>query len=251
MTTHIRTDDGAIGKSLKTTATKSDDTGETVCEVKVQMTVQRPEIDQLAGLPAGFASTFYDELGTPIANMELRFPKRELAVDGKLWRGDDNQSATLPLKNATADALRFKLEPNGAVLICRMTWRATGDETEEVRDLLGRWCSVDLTFVDPHENQEQLPLEGGQSGRRGVHLEVLPGGAGEESADALAEAVGPIARLAAQLFALGFDIPENEQFWRTVTPAELQRVHRFVQRSEAGGTPNTPSVLKPYKRKVN
>lgn len=273
----IKTDDGAIGKSLKTTATKTDDSGETICEIKAQMTIKRAEIDFLAGFPPKYSERFYTEDGAPIANMELRFPKRELTVGGKLWRGEPPHAATLPLKKATADALRFKLEPNGAVFICRIAWRAAGDEVEEVKDLLGKWCSIDLDFSDPREKQTKLDLKGGgkkkpADGEGDAHKQTTiddgapapgtEGGRPLRPDENLPPGVPPIRTLGAppaeddpgslrdRLIAQGLAIPDDPRVWFTFSPAQIQSVLKWVKKREDGaGDPGPmPRVLKPFVR---
>ena len=248
----IKTDDGAIGRSLKTTATKTDDSDETVCEIKAQLTVKRAEIDWLAGFPADFAAHFYSEDGAPIANMELRLPKRELGVSGKLWRGDDEHASTLVLKKATADSLRFKLEPNGAVLICRISWRAAGDEIEEVKDLLGKWCSVELTFSDPLSKQAKLQLAGGGKAEKGAagdaHLQTDI--EGSDGGELPGQTIAP--KLAARLEALGIHVPESGEFWFTVSDAQRKQIEAFAEARESGDTKaKVPAVLKPFQKKTH
>lgn len=157
MTIRIRTEDGAIGKSITAKRKKIGDSDKTICEIKVQMTVNRRQFEQLAGLPEGWCNNFYAEEGLPIAAMSLLMTKRELEVSGQLSRGEEDFEAVLEVNKATASDMRFVPEPNTAIFICKLSWVAAGDEVDDVKDLLGSFCSVDLRFKTPAE-QGKLAL---------------------------------------------------------------------------------------------
>jgi hypothetical protein len=171
--TKIRTDEGALGRTLQTKRAKIKDDDTCVCETRLQMPVKREEFATLAGLPPEVIETLYTEEGAPIANLEIRVEKRELSVNGKCWRGEGKHAAELKLKKAIASVLRFKLEPSGAIFICTVRWRAAGDEVEDVKDLLGQWCSLDLSLMFVQGQQEKLDLGGGSTKHTTTTLTVV------------------------------------------------------------------------------
>lgn len=162
MTIKVRSEDGAVGKSIRASRKKVDDNEQTICEIRVQMTVTREQFAQLAGVPYSLVESFYGEEGLPLERMSLLLTKRELAAHGKLTRGEGEHTATLEIKKATAVNLTFVPEPNMAVFICKLSWIAAGDEVEDVKDLLGCYCNVDMTFKGPAE-QRNLSLVAGKT----------------------------------------------------------------------------------------
>lgn len=161
MPVRIKRDDGALGKSLTIKAQKSPKDGVEYlqCECNVQMTVNRRQLEKLAGLPEHFADAFYeDDTGAPFADVELAFLKRELTATGKFSRGDEGFEAYLPVRKAQVTGIRFKLEPDGGIFIGKYAWRAAGDEVESAEHLLGHWVQVEVTFTEVVAQQQKLDL---------------------------------------------------------------------------------------------
>ena len=231
MTVRIRTEDGACGKSITAKRKKINGTDQTVCSLKVQMAVNRREFEQLAGFPDRYCDHFYTEEGMPVANISLLLTKRELDVNGTITAAgdDDKPRDCLPVKMATASDMRFVPEPNTAVFICKLSWIAAGDEVEEVKDLLGCFCNIDLKFTTP---PEQKPLDYSKK-------------TDEEQAK-LAEGLRAVQD---QLKVIGVKIPKDHAIWSTLTAAELKRITAFVVKSKDGKKVQLPAVLKPlFKR---
>lgn len=231
MTVRIRTEDGACGKSITAKRQKIGGIDQTVCSLKVQMAVNRREFEQLAGFPDRYCDHFYTEEGMPVANISLELTKRELDVNGKITALGDHSKPRdcLPLKMALASDMRFVPEPNTAVFICKLTWIAAGDEVEEVKDLLGEFCNVDLKFTTP---AQQKPLD-------------FHGKSVQEQAK-LAEGLRAVQ---GDLEEIGVKIPTDHAIWSTIKPAELKRIKAFVEKSKDGKNVQMPAVLKPlFKR---
>lgn len=231
MTVRIRTEDGACGKSITAKRKKINGIDQTVCSLKVQMAVNRREFEQLAGYPDQYCNHFYTEEGMPVANISLLLTKRELDVNGTITAAgdDDKPRDCLALKNAVASDMRFVPEPNTAAFICKLTWIAAGDEVEEVKDLLGCFCNVDLKFTTPPE-QKALDYD-----KKTV----------EEQAK-LAEGLRAVQD---DLEKIGVKIPKDHAIWSTIKPAELKRIKAFVEKSKDGKSVQMPAVLKPlFKR---
>lgn len=231
MSTKIRTDDGALGKSIKASRKKVKETDLMLCETSAQMTVNRRQFERLAGLPQGFADHFYNEQGAPFADVSLLFIKRELQASGTFHRGDEQHTATLPIKKATVTDMRFKLEPNGAVFIAKYKWKAAGDEIEHAEKLLGQWVDVDMTFTDPVGKQERLELGGGSSGATVVSI---TGGASTQP------------QLPDRLAALGYDVPAESDFWTQASPTDLSKLLDYVTACEKGEACDMPDALARY-----
>lgn len=242
MTIRIQSDDGAIGKSITARRKKIEDTENTVCEVRVQMTVNRRQFEALAGFPDRFCDHFYTEEGEPRSRMSLLMTKRELLVSGTLKRGDEGFEAVLKVSKATASDMRFVPEPNTAVFICKLSWLAAGDEVEDIKNLLGSFCSVDLKFKVPAE-QQNLPLAAGE-------VVDFPGRKGNgHSKDRQQELVAAgLQTVQEQLVGLGFDLPDDHEVWSKITPSELSGVMDYVEAAQAGKAPKIPKVLQPLYR---
>lgn len=227
MSIKIRTDDGALGKSLKASRKTVKETDMMLCETNAQMTVNRRQFERLAGLPQGFADHFYNEQGAPFADVSLLFIKRELQASGSFHRGEEQHTATLPIKKATVTDMRFKLEPNGAVFIAKYKWKAAGDEIEHAEKLLGQWVDVDMTFSDPVGKQERLELPPGDGT---TVVELRPGGT----------------NLVDRLAALGYDVPHEADFWTKASPTDLSKLLDYVQACEKGEACDMPDALARY-----
>ncbi len=258
--TTIRTDEGVLGRALQAKRGKIKGDEATICETRLQMPATRAQLESLAGFPPGFVEHLFNAEGAPVAHMEIRIEKRELHANGKCWRGDKEHAQVLAIKRGTASNLRFKLEPNGAIFICSMRWRAAGDETEECDGMLGQWCSIEMTFKHVEEQQAPLQLDGDKA----VTVTVVEGGGerpklpGEDLPPGVPEIPSlsgqephaiKEARLRERLVALGFEVPNDPRVWYGFSSPELQKVMRYVDRVEAGEKPYLPATIKQWKRK--
>ena len=221
MTIKIRTEEGHIGSEMKTKRKKVGDTEANYCSLQVQIGINRRELEQLAGFPERYADHFYSREGIPYQALTLLID-RELDVKGTLSKGDDVVTASLPISKAIAAKIRFKLEHNGAAMICNLEWRSMGDEVEEVQDLLGGPCDVSLDFKSPGE-QKNLKLN---------NPEIEP---------AFVE----------ELAGLGIDMPADHDIWTTLTPAQLSRLMAYVEKARAGESARLPAFVKPFMVSTN
>lgn len=131
------------------------------CSVTVKVRVQRDTVDELAGIPIGSTQHLYDDLGVPYQHTQMQFPKRVLLASGWIEHRRDSGAAMarLEIKMAAAGALKFKLDTpddQGPTALAQfaLVWKATGDEGEDVKAILGRKCWMEITFAD----QPQQPL---------------------------------------------------------------------------------------------
>lgn len=138
-----------VSKSFTARREKGDDDADSnvSCSLKfAELAVERDEIDELVGLPQGLAGRFYDELGAPLAPLTLSSKKRALDVSGRV-RFDTN-NLTLGSDCELTD-IAVTLKELGGLLEGTLTWAARGDEVEDVTELLGRACHLELTVVGP------------------------------------------------------------------------------------------------------
>lgn len=151
-----------LGKSLSVKREKVGDEGERViAHLKFAETfVDRDVIDDLCGRPIGWARmSLFDEMGAPVALLELGLPTREWQAAGGV---SDPSGASLPLGRATLSAVTLALTPLGALLSGQLSWQARGDEVEDLTDMLGREVTIVLSLNDGGQQDllEQLRAGG-------------------------------------------------------------------------------------------
>lgn len=142
-----------VGKGLTVKRQKDDGGDDDIvrCHLKFSaLEVERDAIDQLVGLPTGLVQSFYDDLGAPLAKLELGAPNRELAATGRITGTKPREVLTLGADCQLTD-IRITLKELGGLLAGTLAWTARGDEVEDVTELLGRACKVALVIVEPQQ----------------------------------------------------------------------------------------------------
>lgn len=140
---------GTVGKALNIKREKGEDDAEiVVAHLKFSdAIVPRETIDELLNRSIGWAqSCLYDELGAPIARMEISLPKFACEVTGKIHgtlKGDN-----ITLTQATLDGVSLLLTDKGASLSGNLAWLVAGDEASDAEPLLGRLCSLHWVLQD-------------------------------------------------------------------------------------------------------
>lgn len=138
-----------VGKGLTVKREKSEDDDIVRCHLKFSgCEVEREAIDQLLGLPVGLVQSFFDDLGAPLAKLELAAPGRELGATGRIIGAKPREVLTLGADCELTD-IEVALKELGGLLSGTLTWTARGDEVEDVTDLLGRTCKVHATIIEP------------------------------------------------------------------------------------------------------
>lgn len=151
-----------VAKRMQTTRTKSGDDELVTCSINVKgLRCGREDAELVAGVPPGTLAPFFDEAGTPFAHVSMLFPKRELLATGKVEHRRESGAAmaTLKVTNAGVSNIRANLDvpvdqKPTLTLSFTLTWKAAGDEVEEVESLLARQCFAQLTFRDPPKTEK-------------------------------------------------------------------------------------------------
>lgn len=161
-----------IAKSFTAKRTKDDEESDSnvSCSLKFsELPVERTEIDELVGLPLGLAARFYDELGAPLASLTLSAKKRTLEASG----GVSFNTSRLGLgSDCELTDIAVTLKELGGLLEGTLTWSARGDEVEDVAELLGRTCHLELTVAQPKQGDLLKVAESGSTLARKVGSSV-------------------------------------------------------------------------------
>ena len=111
--------------------------------------IDRDQLDELCGQPVGWSTgALYDELGAPLARVTLTLHRSDWTAAGVIRGGDKSTDPRLTLKDAELSAVTLELAPLGALLACQLSWAAAGDEVDDIADMLGKLCAVDLVLTD-------------------------------------------------------------------------------------------------------
>ena len=146
-----------VAKKMTTDRVTKNDVEIVTCSTNVGVIRMAREVaEQLAGYPVDAWRNLYDTKGYPVQRTGLLFPKRELIADFKIEHRRDSGAAISSLKVplATVTSLQFSLDaPDDqgecAIMQFHATWKAAGDEVEDVEALLGRPCHILATFKEP------------------------------------------------------------------------------------------------------
>lgn len=137
-----------------TTKTTKGDGGEDLilCSLKYTgMPVQREHLDELLGMPFGWASlALYDDQGAPYRGLAISATRESLRVTGTISgpRGEPR----LALVSATLSDVESALISLGAVTGGTLIWAARGDEVEDVAQLLGKICRAEFQVTDGEQD---------------------------------------------------------------------------------------------------
>lgn len=140
-----------IGKNMATKRQTGGDDDMVTCSLTAQgLRVTSDQMDELGGQPIGASANYYAEDGVPHEHTVQNFPKRCLLVTGSIEHRKESGKtiAKLQFTNpAIASGLRFRLDTERTALFAfALTWKAAGDEVEDVKALLKRKCYINLTI---------------------------------------------------------------------------------------------------------
>jgi hypothetical protein len=147
---HIRST-ATLAKSFAVKREKTDDDSErVVAHLKSSdVLIDRDQLDEFCGQPIGWsAGALFDEFGAPRAHVTLTLHRCEWQASGVISGGEKSDDPKLRLKDADVDSLTLELTKMGALLACQLSWVAAGDEVDDIADLLGKLCAVDLVVTD-------------------------------------------------------------------------------------------------------
>lgn len=147
-----------LGKSLSVKREKdADDDSIVACHLKFEdLFVDRDVFDELCRQPIGWHEHFYDEQGAPVGALEISLPGRAWSVTGSINAGP-NRPERLNLLEATLSKVTLTLRKLGVLVGGAISWRARGDEVEDLADFLGTLAAVEWRVSDG----EQRDLLGG------------------------------------------------------------------------------------------
>jgi hypothetical protein len=189
MPTPLKSDLVEVDKSLETKREKSSETTMTVCSIKLELSVDRDLMTEIAGWPVELTNSLFTVGGEAVREVSLLLTKRELLVtDVTLTRKepeDAQQDLTDP--NKTPPSLHL---PKGIMsdirfvplnswmsrLKFKLMWKARGDEVEDLEGLLDTECSMQLE-VQPAPRE--LKAQGGTVQPRNKVIKERPANAGD------------------------------------------------------------------------
>lgn len=158
---------GHLKKDMKTSRQKSGDDEIVTCSVSIKgLRVDREDMEELGGWPIGALGALYNDQAIPYQRASFLVPDRVLAVTGWIEHRKDSGAALARLtftRPAIGADLRFYLDaPDetktpGALMSFSLTWKAAGDEVEDVEPLLKRKCFLKLKFKEEDGTQAMFP----------------------------------------------------------------------------------------------
>lgn len=141
-----------LSKSLSVKREKCDDDGERVIgHMKIAYAViSREEIDGILGIRIQpgvpwARNCLFDELGAPLARLELSAPRRELTASVR-FRGTGQEE--MHIAGGTLKAISLTLDQSGALLSGELTWEVAGDEISDAEPLLGQIVAAEMSLTD-------------------------------------------------------------------------------------------------------
>lgn len=138
-----------LAKSLSVKREKdADDDSIVACHLKFQdLFVDRDVFDELCRQPIGWHEPFFDEQGAPVAALEISLPGRAWSVTGSINAGP-NRPERLNLLEATLSKVTLTLTKLGVLVGGAISWKARGDEVEDLADFLGTLAAVEWRITD-------------------------------------------------------------------------------------------------------
>lgn len=138
-----------LGKSLSVKRQKdADDDTIVACHLKFEdLFVERDVFDELCRQPIGWHEPFFDELGAPVGALEISLPGRAWSVTGSINAGP-NRPERLNLLEATLGKVTLSLTKLGVLVGGSISWKARGDEVEDLADFLGTLAAVEWRVTD-------------------------------------------------------------------------------------------------------
>jgi hypothetical protein len=162
MTIHINaTCNVAKTFSVKREKDSGDESERIVAHLKVaDIVLTREQIDGLLRQPQGWAgAALFDDLGAPKARLTLTLHRTDLQLTGVIDGGKKSTDPKLKLKGADLDGLTLELTPLGALLACKLSWVAAGDEVDDIADMLGKTCNVNAVIEDGKQDDLLAPIQ--------------------------------------------------------------------------------------------
>lgn len=138
-----------LAKSLAVKREKdADDDTVVACHLKFsEMFVEREVFDELCRQPIGWHHAFYDDFGAPVGALEVSLPGRAWQVTGKITAGPQ-RAEQLSLLEAQLTGVSLELTKLGVLVSGAVSWKARGDEVEDLTELLGGLVSVEWRLTD-------------------------------------------------------------------------------------------------------
>lgn len=136
-----------VAKSLNVKREKRDDDTEAViAHLKIaDVMLDREQVDEVIGLPIGWAqSALFDDFGAPRAALTLGVPRKDLTLTGVI-RGNPGG---VTLHDVEVSGITLDLTRLGALLSCALAWAVSSDEVDDISDLLGKLCTIEVVIAD-------------------------------------------------------------------------------------------------------
>jgi len=136
-----------LSKSLRVSREKSDEGEAVIAHLKfTECAVIREDIDGLLGAPhAGWArAALFDELGAPVARMEITPVHRALTASVRLC----GIECEMHVAGGVLSAITLTLDKSGALMSGILSWGVAGDETSDLEPLLGQIVRLEASITD-------------------------------------------------------------------------------------------------------
>jgi hypothetical protein len=137
-----------------------DDTEKVIVHLKFHsLVIQRDVIDALLRQPDGWsAGTLFDDMGAPIAHMDIALPALELGISGTIAGAEKTGEHIMLGSTARLKSITLSLVKLGANLAGELTWEAAGDEVSDAEPLLGKLCAAHIVLIDGAQGDLLAPL---------------------------------------------------------------------------------------------
>ena len=129
---------------------RDDDTEAVIAHLKVaDVMLDREQIDEVVGLPIGWSqSALFDDQGAPYQPLTLGVPRKDLTLTGVIKGSGKPAAPSLTLRDAEVSGITLDLTTLGALLSCGLAWEADGDVVDDIADLLGKLCAIEVVIED-------------------------------------------------------------------------------------------------------
>lgn len=157
-----------------------DDTEQVIAHLRVaDIMLDRDQLDELCGQPIGWsAGALFDDFGAPRARLSIALNRNDLTLSGIIDGGKRPADAVLRLKDAGMSGIGLELTKLGALLSCQLSWRAAGDEVDDIAEMLGRLCNFAAVIQDGGQSDLVDAVRGlqRQADETGVVTEIATSG---------------------------------------------------------------------------
>lgn len=136
-----------LSKSLSIKREKSEEGEAVIAHLKfTDAVVRREEMDEIVGVLAWSRRALFDELGAPIARLEISLLNRELAASLKIT--GDRDRTEMHVTQGILSAITLTLADSGALLAGTLSWPVAGDEVSDLEPLLGKLVRLEGSLSD-------------------------------------------------------------------------------------------------------